>query len=235
MIPSICKTILMPLISLTLSASIYAQTAEEICKKHVEKMGGEELLSKLKSITIDRQVLANSAEFPQKVIVENNKAIYTESPFQGKKIISAVNDTNGWQINPYVTGSDGPQKLTKEEINQCKDQTDLLGPFYNPESKGIIVKLIGREKVLGQETFKLNLLYKTGFSTDVNVTAKDYFVVRISTKYGETLYSDYKKVDGYWFPFATEMKHGSYSTIFNVFKIKVNAPVDEKLFEFPKG
>jgi len=198
-------------------------------------MGGKEFLSKLYSVTIDQQLLQNNTEFPQKVIIINNKALYTDASFQGTRVVTAVSDTSGWEINPYTRGGKQPQKLTKEEIELYKYPTDLLGPLYNPESKGATIAFIGKEKVLGKETFKLNMLYKTGYSIDINVTCKDYFIVKIASKDKESLYSNYKKVDGYWFPFSTEMKYGGYSTVFNVFKIKVNAAIDEKIFDFPKG
>lgn len=231
----IYKTILFSLLNFTIYSTVFAQSADEICKQHIEKMGGKALLSKLNTVTIDQQLLQNNSEFPQKVVIINNKAIYTDASYQGIRVVTAVCDNSGWEINPYTRGGTQPQKLTQEEVLLYKYPADLLGPLYDPESKGATITLLGKEKVLGQETFKLNLAYKTGYSTDINVTCKDYFVVKIASEGKEILYTDYKKVDGYWFPFSTEMKYGGYSTVFNVFKIKVNAAIDEKIFDFPKG
>jgi hypothetical protein len=207
-------------------------TADEICKKNIEKMGGESLLNTLSNVKFEQQILMNNQEFPQKMNVINNKAIKIETIIPGNSIIVALKDSTGWQVNPY-SGSNSPKSLSKDEVRMYKMQTDLLGALFNYKQKNITITLEGKKKVLGKDAYKLNLVYKNGYKTNVYVSAKDFFVVEIEDMFREVFFSNYKKESGFYFPFATEVKTKMGSTIINVFKIQVNQAIDEKIFDMP--
>lgn len=216
---------------ITLSVNAQDLSVEEICKKNIEKMGGEAKLEKLQNVTIEQQMLMNNLEYPQNVVIINNSALKTETTIPGNKIILSVKDSSGWMINPSV--DDKPVQISKSEIINYKYQTDLLGSIYHYKQKGINIALVGTEQVSGINAYKLELTYKNGFKSTAYVSAKDFFVIRITDMYKDVHFSNYKKVDDYYFPFETEIKSQMGNTILSVFKIKVNTKIDEAIFNMP--
>lgn len=226
------------LISFTLfilfSQKISAQadiSAEEIIAKNMEKMGGELHLAALSTAIFEQTVTMNNQDFPQTLTVINNKALKMETVVPGNKIVVSLKDTSGWQINPYGTNKVTP--LSKAEIRLYKYQADLLGALYKYKEKNITATLEGKDKVSGKEVYKINLLYSNGYKTNVYVSAKDFLVLKIDDAFREIYFSAYKKAQGYYFPYTTEIKTKAGSTTVNVLKITVNSIIDEKIFDPP--
>lgn len=220
-------------ISQCVAVNGYSQTAEEICKKHIENVGGSLYLNKLNNMVIDQQLLMNNTEFAQNVVVVNNKSYYIKTKYPGKTSIVAVKDTTGWQINPFVSGGEKPTLMKRKEVDVIKYQSDLAGPLHHSNEKGISIKLLGKESINGEETFKLLVTYKTGYFVNIFISSKSYMIKRILDKYKLVNYSDYKKVDGISFPFVTEIKYQNQALMFSVIKIKTNQTIDENIFLFP--
>lgn len=215
------------------SFKLSAQNIQEIISKHIQNVGGEANLNKLENVVFDQQLMTNNTEFTQKLIIVNNKSYYMETRYPGKTIIIAVNDSTGWQINPYSSSGKTPVKLTSKEVSNYKYLTDLSGPLYKNVEKGIVLKLLGKEKINGEETFKVEVSYKSGYTMHIFVSCKSYMINRIMDKYRMVNYSDYKKVNGVAFPFVTELKYGTQTIICNAIKIKTNQVIDDKIFHFP--
>ncbi|OUJ68016.1 hypothetical protein [Hymenobacter crusticola] len=209
---------------------------DEICKKYIEKAGGVERLKNLSNVTYEQQLLSNNYEVPQKIIVVNNKAFYSENVVPGKKVVVCVVDNTGWQINPFQ-GSTKPKDLTSQELTLYKYQMNLNGPiysyYYDPATKVDSLKLLGKSKVGKEDCYVINVLYKNKYSEKAYISASDFTLRRIESAYGQLQLSNYKTIGGVAFPFSKEMSSPQGSLYVQVLNIKTNQNINNSVFQRP--
>lgn len=221
---------------------LYAQKVEEILGKHIEAMGGKEKLSALKSVKISSVISVMGMEMNMNTVVIHQKALRSETEVQGMKIIQAIDNGKGWQINPML-GTNAAADLTNEEIKAISSQLDLTG-FMDYEKKGYKVKLDGEENLNGAAVYVISFTTGNGIST-VNYISKDTWyvlksIMKIAIDGQETettvLPSNYKKVNGIVFPFTSEIKTSAMpggSMISETKSLEVNSTIDPAIFKKP--
>ena len=135
-----------------------------------------------------------------------------------------------------VQGMSEPTDMTDDQFKAGQIQLDIQDVFLNYKEKGTGVELLGREKVNGEDNFRLKLTYKNGIVTDYFISSNNYMVTKTSGKRTingeqmdiETTYSNYKQnADGYWFPYTTSNMQGET----NYDKIETNIAVDPGIFK----
>lgn len=209
---------------------------DEVCKKYIEKAGGAERLKNLANVTYEQQILANNYEVPQKIIVVNNKAFYSENIVPGKKMVVCVIDNAGWQINPFQ-GSNQPKELTGQELVLYKYQMNLNGPifsyYYDPATKVDSLKLSGTSKVGKEDCYVVSITYKNKYSEKAYISTSDFTLRRIENAHGNLQLSNYKTIAGVAFPFNKEMTNSQGSLYVQVLSIKTNQKIDNTVFQKP--
>src|SRR4051812_13580589 len=92
----------LPAIFTLFAVAVYAQSADDIINKHVEAVGGKDLLSKISSLymEVSTQVMGN--QMTGTVTVLNGKGFKSESSVNGQTIIQCITDTAGWMVNPMA-------------------------------------------------------------------------------------------------------------------------------------
>ncbi len=221
---------------------LYAQDVNEILDKHIEAMGGKEKLSALKSVKISAVISVMGMEMNLNTVVIHEKALRSDTEVQGMKIVQALENGAGWQINP-VLGTTAPADLSADEINALSGQLDLTG-FLDYEKKGYKVKLDGEENLNGAPVYVISFTTGSGISA-VNYISKETLYVLKSTmkvtingQETETtvLPSNYKKVNGMVFPFTSEIKSSAMpgsSMISETKTLEVNPVIDPAIFKKP--
>src|SRR5690606_30001805 len=117
-------------LSLAMSlTTLSAQTVAEIVSKHINALGGEDKLSKLKSAQIVATVAVATFEVKGTTTVLQNKGIRIEQEIQGMKMIQAFDGNTAWAVNPMLDGGKAV-KLPAEQSANLKEQMDLTG-LYN--------------------------------------------------------------------------------------------------------
>lgn len=232
------------LLMLFASASVSAQTVEEIIAKHIEAMGGKEKLNSIKSIYMEgTSVMQNGAEISQKSWKVDGKLFRQEISSAMFNMTTVITDKEGWRQNPRNGGAFEP--MTAEMVNTMQTQLDCAGSLVDYEAKGHKVELLGKEEVEGIASYKIKITYKNGKDATYFIDANTYYIIRMSSKGGgmgggrgaggadqERIvdFSDYKKTDdGFVFAFKMTpigMGGGVYYE-----KIEVNKPVDPKAFK----
>jgi hypothetical protein len=229
---------------LVVSNSATSQTVDEVIGKHIAAIGGKEKLAALKTAKITSNLDMQGMKLPIVVTVVNNKAVRSELTFQGMSQVSAMRDGSGWYISPFQ-GKTEPEKMNEEMLRESKEQSDLSGPLFNYKEKGNTVELVGKEEMEGTDVYKLKVTLKSGNVSYQYIDANTYLLLKETKKQkfedreieSETLYSNYKMVDGVNFAFAIEIRQVGESTgqTMTIDNVEVNLKVDDSIFEMPSA
>jgi hypothetical protein len=232
-------------IALLCSNITLGQTVDEIVNKCIETQGGKDKLESLKSVVMKGKAIwsGQGMEFPFTVTVKHNVAYRLEVAIQGMQMVQVIQGDSGWYTQPW-TGKKDAERMAQDQVKASKDEMDLTGELYNYREKGHTVDLIGKEDMEGTETYKLKLTKKSGDVEYLYVDAGNHYILKKTSKHkfqdkeveGETLYSDYRKIDGILFPFSTESRQVGQSMGGQVMKIdsvEINAKVDDSIFKMP--
>lgn len=224
-------------------ATATAQTADEIVAKHVDAMGGKDKISGIKSLRTEGTVSIMGQEAPITVVVMNGKGYRSDVDFGGQKFVNAMNDKGGWMINPMMGGTDA-QALPADQYNAQKDQLSVGGPLFDYAAQGNKIELQGKEKVGGNDAYKLKVTSKDNSVSTYYIDPATHYIVKVAKTANmggqegtvEVLMSNYKKTDyGYVVPYTIEttLPQG-FSMTANISKVEINGNVDPAIFDMPK-
>jgi zinc protease len=105
------------------------------------------------------------------------------------------------------------------------------------------MKLQGREKVGGQDTYVIEATADDGTVEKWYFSAPTGLLVRSDTPYVtddgnsflQTIYEDYRDVDGVKLPFVWRQSSPDFDYVIRFNEIRNNVPVDDSKFEKPKA
>ena len=238
------KKILFTFLALFFASTFsFSQTADDCVTKFIEALGGKEKLAGLQTLKSKASVeVAPNMKAPITAYYVNNKSVRTEVELQGMKMIQVIDGDSGWYVQPFG-GKKDPERMDAEMVREGKDEVDILGPLYNYKEKGSTVELIGKEDMEGTETFKLKVTKKNADVEYIYLDATSYLQLKQTSKHkfkdkeveSETLFSNYKKVDGIMFAFTAESRQvgeaKGQEIIFD--SIEVNPKIDNSIFRMP--
>jgi hypothetical protein len=218
---------------ITMQAS-QAQTADDVVNKYVEAMGGKEQLMALKSVKMTGSVNIQGMDIGIAITIVHGIGFRNDLSVPGMgEGYQIITPSKGWNYMPFQ-GQTSPEEVSEDKVKSGQAQIDLQSILVNYKEKGHTIELLGKETAEGAECYKLKVTQKSGKISTVFLDSKTYYRIKSVSKVNingeetevETVYSDFKKVDGYVFPFAQTTPNGpiTYSSI------EVNKPVDESIF-----
>ncbi len=219
--------------------SLHAQSVDEIVNKHIEAIGGKQLLSSLQSVRMENKMEVMGNEATTFVTILNGKCYKTESEIMGSKLIQVVKENGGWMVNPMGGGSE-PQDIPEEAAKQAQNNLYIV-PLLNYGERGMQLVLEGKEAVNNAEAFKFKVTNKDGNTYTLFIDATNYYLVKsIQTVevMGQTLtntvtYSDFKKLENGWvLAYTTNQDTGGMFQVKTILsKVEVNPTIDPAIFE----
>ena len=221
--------------------SLQAQTADEIINKHVDAIGGKEVLAKVNSIYMEGNASAMGTDFPTNTTILAGKGFKTVTSVNGSEIIQCFTDTSGWSLNP-MTGQATATALPPEMVEKGKSALQIGGELVNFKEKGFTDSLLGREDYNGVSAYKVKLT-EPGVEIVYLFDPNTYYTLKTDTKASmngqditsTTKYSDYKKTDiGYVVPTTLGVNNAGYDITITYNKVEVNKAVDPAIFVMPK-
>ena len=218
--------------------TIQAQTLDEILAKHFETIG-QEKLTQVQSVITKGKLVQGNIEIPIIGYSKRPNKTRLEGTFQGLTFITAYDGENGWQLNPFM-GDTLPRAATEDEIDQLKDQADIDGMLYNYKEKGYTLELSGTDDFEGQKVYLLKLTKPNGNIYTNYMDAENYVILKTVSKVKvkgveqevESLFSNYKPVEGVIMPFNIENKVSGNTIaqfVFDTFSF--NEDIDDSIFE----
>src|SRR5665647_260208 len=222
-------------------SSIHAQTADEIINKHIDAIGGKDVLAKIKSIYLEGTATAMGADYPTNTTVLVGKGFKNVTSVNGSDIIQCITDTSGWTVNPFA-GQTGPTALSADAIKNGKSSLNVGGELFNFKDKGFSDSLTGRDSIEGVYAYKIKLA-KPGIEMVYFIDPGTFYILKTETKLSvdgndmlsTKTFSNYKKTDaGYVVPYTLGITNMGYDVTLNYTKVEVNKDVDPSIFAMPK-
>jgi len=219
------------------------QTADEIVSRYIQKIGGIEKLSAIKSMRATGRLIGGGGF--EAVIVNENKRpsmVRNEFSLQGMTSVSAYDGKTGWRVNPFG-GKKDAEAMGEEEIKQMIEAADIDGPLVNSGAKGVRLEYIGKEDYEGSDVYKLKVTLRNGTVQHYYFDTEFYVPIKVETRRMirgtevemEQILGDYKQVGGVYFPFSVESgpKGGSFHSTVILEKIELNPVIDDSRFTMP--
>ncbi|HET9744698.1 MAG TPA: hypothetical protein VFP97_03230, partial [Chitinophagaceae bacterium] len=220
---------------------IQAQTAEEIVIKHIDALGGKDLIDKIRTQVVEAELTVMGTTLPSTSTLLVGKGFKNVSNFNGQDIIQCITPAGGWIINP-LQGMTDAQPLPDEQVKAAQSALYVGGDLFDYKSRGSKIELLGRENAEGADAYKIKLISKDGTESFYYIDPTTYYVVkRRSTSNingeditSESTFSNYKKTDfGLVMPYTTVANQG-FEIMMTVNKVEFNKEIDPKIFEMPK-
>ncbi len=223
------------------AAQAEAATLEEILAKNYQAHGG---LDRIKSVRTMKMIGSSSfggVDAPLTIYFKRPGMFRVEATVQGKVFITAHDGAIGWNINPFMGTSDAV-KLPDRDANELKEQGDIDGPLVDAKEKGYTVELLGEDDLEGTKVYKLKITNKRQETTTMYLDKESCIELKqiaVRTSEGtevttETIYSDYKTVDGLMIAHSLETRtNGQPSGQISFRTIEVNKDLENAMFLMP--
>jgi hypothetical protein len=236
----IIRSILFIMIACITTFSLCAQTADEIISKHIDAIGGNDVLAKVKSIYFEGSANAMGADYPTTTTILAGKGFKTVTTVNGSDIIQCFTDTSGWTINP-LAGQTKAVALPAELVKKGKSSLDIGNELVNFKEKGFSDTLLDRETYSGVSAYKVKLS-QPGIEIIYLFDPTTYYTLKTDSKVAVggqdvtsiTKYLDYKKTDvGYVVPTTLAVTNNGYDVTVTYTKVEINKDVDPQIFMMP--
>ena len=221
-----------------------AQTVDDIIARNLQARGGVEKIKAVKTMRTSGTL--RQGGFRAAFIQENQRPnkVREETIIQGMAETEAFDGKAGWRVSPFG-GRKDPDLLSADDMKGLVEDADLDGHLVDYRNKDHRAELIGHESVEGTDCYKIKLTLNSSDVRYYYIDADSYLELKVETErkirgtvqYNETLYGDYEKVNGIYFPFAFEsgQKGNPDRVKFTVDKVELNVPLSESRFSMPKG
>jgi hypothetical protein len=234
------KYIVMLFLILLNGLNIYSQTVDEIVQK-MEKNEGFADLEKFKSLKLTGKLISQGNTIPFKLFIKL-QYLRSEKTINKKVYIEAYDGKKGWYIDHGK--SPEPQLMTEDMVQQFKAEKNfLVSPFKDYKKNGITLKLIGRKKIDGIDSYQIKLTQKNGRVINVYIEANQFIYYKTmiektenDKKYKiETYLAKHQKVNGVLIPYYVEsLIDGKTVSKIILSKAEANANISNAIFKMPK-
>lgn len=234
------KSVLTTLLTVISFLSLSAQTVDEVIAKHIDAIGGKDVLAKTASIVAETSTSVMGNDAPGRLIIANGKGYKSEMDVMGMTVTQCVTLKGGWTTNPMSGGT--PEDMSPEQAKGMAFNMNIGGLFVGYPNNGVKVELVGKKSVNKADAYHLKVSLSGDKTADYYIDATTYYIVKSELK-GEfngqattitVVQKDYKKLDnGLVLSHVTEMDLGQFALTTTLTKVEVNAPVDEKVFDKP--
>ena len=237
-----CFLLLCP--ALTSPIVTCAQTVDDIIARNLEARGGLEKIKAMKTMRTSGTL--RQGGFRAAFIQENQRPnkVREETIIQGMAATEAYDGKAGWRVSPFG-GRKDPDLLSADDMKGLVEDADLDGQLVDYRNKDHRAELIGHESVEGTDCYKIKLTLNSSDVRYYYIDADSYLELKVETErkirgtvqYNETLFGDYEKVNGIYFPFAFEsgQKGNPDRVKFTVDKVELHVPLGESRFTMPAG
>lgn len=189
------------------AAAEEAMTAEGLIEQNLDAKGGREKIESVETArlqgTMTMQGPGGDMTAPFTMEWKAPDQARFELTIQGMTMIQAFDGESAWMINPFM-GKATAEKMSDEDAEMFKEQTEFHGPLLDWEEKGYTVEYAGEEEVEGTPTHKLVVTKPNGEATTFYMDQEYFLEIKAESKRmvrGQEIevtsaIGDYKEVDG---------------------------------------
>lgn len=208
----------------------------DILDQHAIAMGGKKRWNAMQtywiidSVETGRKTTAYSKKPNQyKLIFEQN----------GNTLVKSYDGQEGW-----ITKNGVYEAMRPGEAVEMAEEPDFYEELMFAREKGYKTELLGKEELNGTWVYKLAMAKKPDDVHIYYVNAQTFLIDRIGEYsedkawegvYFQTLFEDFRSVDGCMFPFRWALQSGDTPPVWRTVKsIQVNIPLPDSVFQRPK-
>ena len=221
---------------------LQAQNADAVIKKYIDFIGGKKNWVKVKTLKTSGKYNYGGIEFPFTAYSKAPNRYKFIVPLEGKYYAQAFDGEKGWKIDAFKNET-VPTMLTGKSAQSMANEADveLLNAFIDYKRKGYGVTLEGKDTVDGKSCFSIKLIRKDGDVETYYFDDLTYaLVMKVSPSKNtelqgtvlNTLYSDYRDVNGIKIPFRSLSKSNDQLILeVTIEKAEVNVTIGDKEFQ----
>ncbi|TLX76866.1 insulinase family protein [Labilibacter sediminis] len=204
-------------------------TAEKVIDNYITALGGAEKLQAISDVEVNASISVQGMELalitkqkaPNKICVET---------LMGETLLSK-------QVYDGVKGvmvAQGQQKQLEGDELESMKYGAMLFPELKYAELGYKLNLIGKDKVDGQDVYKLMVVNPAEkettmfFNTETGLKVKE--VTSNVNGSSTTVYGNYKEVDGVQYPMSLSQSMGPQMLDVKVVSVEVNKGIDDDVF-----
>jgi hypothetical protein len=224
---------------------LHAQNADEVIKKYVAFIGGKKNWSKVKTLTTSGEYNYGGIKFPFETYAKAPNLYKFIVPFEGKYYAQAFDGSKGWKIDAFKNETTPTTLSGKEALSMANEaDVELEDIFIDYVRKGHSATLIGKEIVEGKNCFHIKFVRSNGdiedyyfdeLSSSIVMKKSPSKNVELQGSILNTIYSDYRDVEGIKIPFRSESKSDDQLILEVVIEnAKINADIKRREFNLPQ-
>ncbi|HVO75694.1 MAG TPA: hypothetical protein VMT35_16805, partial [Ignavibacteriaceae bacterium] len=212
----------------------FGLTASKIIDAYIDSIGGRENMLKVTDrTTVLKGRLEQGGIEVQMTIYQKAPDYYlqkTERAGVEQKVI--FDGEKG-----YLLYGDEKTELKGEELEKLKYKATFR-LVLNLDAYGVKVDLLGTDEVNGKKAYKVGMVFPSGekwiqyYDPETGLKVKEEKPVKSAENVytEESIFSDYREVNGVKYPFRIEQSLGSQKFVFSVDSIKVNTGLSQRNF-----
>jgi hypothetical protein len=233
--------------SLIVAACLLAHAARGeslggIVERAVAAAGGKARLAAVRSERMTGTIsFGTDLPVPFSLELKRPGKIRVDIAFQKGPFIQAFDGKTGRVLNPFAEPP--ASQMGPAETRDIAESADMDGPLVDWKARGIVLELLGREDVEGKPAWKLRVRRKSGNVRTLFLDVVSYLKVKWDGAIGEagkqvvheTLFDDYRAVDGIPFPFRlrSHASGGGQAQEIVLEKIELNPVIEDERFGVP--
>jgi len=231
-------TYLLPLaLSIAFAPSnLPAQDPAKIADQYVKAAGGNKLLSKIQTMTLEG-TFTNTADGKSGTYTFDTKLpnrYYSELVVGDKNVIEAYNGKSAWHQNAAgelgtLLGQDGLQLEAASSYYNSR--------FLNLKKNKLALAFVGHAQVRGKDALQVEITAPTGVKREAFFDPQTHLIVKDTGVLGgvseEIFYDDYRAVGGVKVPYKIELHRGSDVYAIDITRAEINGTIGERVFDFP--
>ena len=232
-----------PFTVLALSATLSAQTLDEILAKNFEARGGLEKIKAVQTTKATGTISVQGGQMQGAFTMWQMRPnmLRMEMEISGMKIVQGYDGEKAWRILPAAMGGSGaPEEADDTQSQEMIEQADMDGFLVDYQEKGHQVEYVGKEDVEGTQAFHLKVTLSTGQVIHDYIDSENYIEIKWNASRelpgrGETVVDtylgNYKVVDGLMLAHSVSTKVGGQTILDLVIdRIENNLEVADSTF-----
>lgn len=231
---ALCLTLLLICVK---PALVWSQTIDEVYTKYIAALGGRENLDAIQ--TMQTEWVNAKGQRQIGFLSRPNLALYLLTDTASNMMVKVCN--NGGMSclsDKKIAGTDTSFRL--QFIRPVGKPSFFGNRLISYKQNGYKIFLQGEDIIEGKRCFVVQLeLDKKSYDL-YYIDADTYRVIMSQTRYlsgpdgAQIYYSDYRQVNGVWFPFTVEDSGSSFKPSKKTYTyIKANVPMDKNMFVCP--
>jgi len=222
---------------------VKAQTADEIINKHIDAIGGKEVIDKITSEVTNGDVKVMGTNGTVVTTLVPGKGFKSVAKVGGQEMIQCFTPTGGWNKSE-INGQDETTSLTDEQVKTGQSLLQVGGALFNYKANGGKVEFAGTVSEQGVNAYKIKLTSNSGKQVSFfYIHPKTYYIIKqdLTDFVGRkevsvtSIFTGHTKTEiGLVIPFTTTIKTNGTDMIVSIKKVEFNTPVDMKIFDMPE-